>query len=195
MATSEGNLEARYESVLAYIRGYFEYVYAVIDRSGLKKTGVGRSRLKMTVDPFNLPDALQAAVAKVATEEEKSHGYYEIMVSRDQAAAFSEDLMKKFPDQNFDQLVRFNTLKQPDISMFDSSHLAGLAFGLMGGVFQFMPRILIEYPVLDLVGLGFYVVAMSIIYPRWTKHGLDRKQHQNERYILSFTSIVQQGNP
>ncbi|MEP7273362.1 MAG: hypothetical protein ABI882_17820 [Acidobacteriota bacterium] len=191
MATTEATLEAQYDAVVKYIRGYLEYVLSVIDRSALKRTGAGRTRLKLNIDPFNLPDSVQAAVAKVATPEEKSHEFYDAMVSRDQAAAFSVDLIKRFPGVKFDQLVRFSALKQPNISMFDSSHLSGLAFGLMGGVFQFMPRLLIEYPLLDIVGLGFYLAAMAIIYPRWTRHGIERKEHLHEKYILTYTSIVQ----
>lgn len=191
MSNTDDNLEAQYDTVIAYIRGYLEYVFTIIDRSGLRKTGAGRSRLKLSIDPFNLPAKLQTAAASTATAEEKSLEYYQVMISRDQASEFSKDLLVRFPAVNFDRLLRFNALKQPDISMFDSSHLSGLAFGMIGGLFQFMPRLLIEYPVLDVIGLVCYVIAMTIIYPRWTRHGIERKQHQHERYILSFTSIVQ----
>ena len=187
----EGNLESQYEEVIEYIRGYLDYVLTIIDRSGLKRTSAGKARLKLTVDPFNLPAPVQAALPGIATEQEKNLPYYQAMISRDQASAFGAQLLERFPNVHFDVLSKFNQLKQPDISMFDSSHLTGIAFAMMGGLFQFAPRLLMEYPILDIIGLVFYIVAMIIIYPRWTKHGIERKQHQYETYILTFTSLVQ----
>jgi hypothetical protein len=187
----QDNLETQYDEVIGYIRGYLEYVLTIIDRSGLKKTSAGKARLKLTIDPFNLPAKLQDQVPKVATEEEKQHEYYQAMISRDQASKFSVEMLEKFPRVRFDLLSKFNTLKQPDISMFDSSHLTGIAFAMVGGLFQFMPRLLFEYPVLDLIGFLCYITAMVIIYPRWTRHGIERKQHQYEKYILTFAALVQ----
>lgn len=190
--TTAANLQLQYEEVVGYIREYFTFVFNIVDRSGIKHTAIGKSRLKMSINPFHLTPEIQAAAQKFATEQEKSHAFYAAMVSQDQAGMFSNALKKRFPEVNFDQITRFNALKAPTVSIFDVGHMGGLAFGLIGGVFQFLPRLLLEHPMLDVIAFGCYVGAVLTLYPKYAKHSIAKKQHQYETYILSYAAIMEE---
>jgi len=61
---------------------------------------------------------------------------------------------------------------------------------IMGAMMQFVPRILEESRLLDVWGIAFYFIGVSLIYPRWARRGLTRKIRQRAMYVVEYAAIV-----
>lgn len=191
----DDSLQSQSQRVIDYILRYMDFVYGLIERSGIKRTALGRAMLEQAVDPLAPTERIRAAAGGAATEEEKKHEYFAILMSQNAVDRFSAELLKQFPDVDFNKLARLNAITTPVFSHLDLHNLSGMAFMIMGGMMQFVPRLLDRSLRFDAVAFLFYITGVLIIYPRWAKHGLKRKIHQRAMYVLEYTAIVSSDRP
>jgi len=184
------SLQSQSQRVADYILKYMEFVYELIDRSRLRRTALGLAMLKQTVDPLAPSEKIRAAASRVTTDEEKKHEYFEIMMSQNALDKLTAELFERFPGVDFNKLARFNALSAPKTALFDFNRLGGIAFMIMGAMMQFVPRLLDHSRLLDVWGVAFYFIGVSLIYPRWARRGLRRKISQRAMYVVEYAAIV-----
>jgi hypothetical protein len=198
MDSKSNNLERQYQEVIAYIETYVAFVEGIAVRVKQSKPKNLSAWQRLTLDPLKLPDSVIAAIPAFATDDEKQHVFYQVILSDDPTDRLSEALRTEFAQLEFAKVKRLHDLNQPKAGgPSNMSNLVGLVLAIVGGILRSISPSPGAEPSQHtlLERITFWVIVAGLVYllivlvPKWFRHARRKEAHNFADYVLTYTYI------
>jgi len=198
MDAKSSTLQRQYEQVIDYIEGYVAFVESIATRVKKSKATSLSAWQRLTLDPLRLPDHVVAVIPDFATDDEKAHIFYLVVLSDDPTDKLSDALRAQFPQLEFAKVKQLHDLNQPRAGGgTNMSNLVGLVLAIVGGILRSLSPTPGAEPTehTPLERITFWVIVFLLIYllivlvPKWFRHVRKKEAHNFADYVLTYTYI------